>query len=238
MTERPIIFTGPMVRAILEGRKNQTRRVVKFRPDFQPGGERCRLGDVDSNGVIDSKVTHLGPCVYHTGWAWQTERHWCNCQPATYAPPAMDGDLLYVRETWRVSDAAENEVTYRADGSTVRFLDETLPGTWWDRNRDGWRPSVHLPKIRSRLWLRVTDVRVERVQEITEADAKAEGVVSNEERFGFKDQSIVNKYRWQFIRLWNSIYAKKPGCSWTDDPWTWVVTFERCEAPPQSSEEA
>ncbi len=232
MIEHPIIFSGPMVRAILDGRKSTTRRVVKFRPGFEPGGLFCRLGALDTNGSINSRVDHLGHCVYHTGWAWQTEHGWCNCQPATYAPPAMPGDLLYVREAWarrrdenhiKPSNLRRGTVWYAADSDPPEEPSGCAGGI------GKWRPSIHMPKWAARIWLRVAGVRVERVRDISEPDAEAEGCEANWGLVGGPtDPQEVDGQdaRVEFADLWDSINAKR-GFGWETNPLVWVVEFER-----------
>ena len=254
MRERPIIFSGPMVCAIEDGRKTQTRRVVKFRPGFEPGGPFCRLGVLDTNGSINSRVDHLGRCVYHTGWAWQTEHGWCNCRPATYAPPTMPGDLIYVRETWAIERTnLENFGGIYPGDWRACWVDQKLqwgvdtiykasqPDDTMQKRahsfKDGsipkWRSARFMPKVAARIWLKVTDVRVERLQDIdVPGDIIAEGVevpdvdYSVNERPDVLDFERYNYALEQWSGLWNSI-NKKRGFGWDANPWVWVVAFER-----------
>lgn len=257
--QRAMIFSDPMVRAIQDGRKTQTRRVVNFRPGFEPGGPSCRLGVLDTNGSINSRVDHLGHCVYHAGWAWQTEHGWCNCRPATYAPPAMPGDLLYVREAWRTVDAL--------DGSNATEMAAMCKEAEWhrpwapiqyeaDKARDNWdtvlghtpgryRTARFMPKWASRIWPRVTDVRAGRVQDITDDGVDAEwfggdiphnvdgfddlGFCDYDEECSCGDYSLTEL----FAGLWDSINAKR-GFGWDINPWVWCVSFERTDAPTAS----
>lgn len=184
MKERPTLFSGPMVRAILDGRKTQTRRVIKPQPDG------CEL---------DRSKFYLGP----------------------YGVP---GDRLWVRETWwqipepslrQLRDGADTwpkEVAYAAD--------EDDPGTvreW------GWklRPSIFLPRKFSRITLEITDVRVQRLNEISGSDVLSEGIP---EQGG---NSSDGEYRLQmaFKDLWDSINGKKHPCA--SNPWVWAITFKR-----------
>lgn len=190
MKERPIIFSGPMVRAILDGRKTMTRRVVKPQPETA-----CMISDSTAS-------------LCYPGMLWRK------------CPYGVPGDLLWVRETWATTEQAgvhpsDAELLYRAtDPDWV---------TW-----DGWRwsPSIFMPRWASRLTLRIMSVSVERVQEIPEADARAEG---------FKD--VVGKYargdeaRIWFAGRWDAINAAS-GHGWDANPWVWVVGFEvvRCPA--------
>jgi len=168
---RPILFSGPMVRAILSGAKTQTRRVITPQPDA-----RLRWG--------------------FTGW----EDGHGRALPCRYGAP---GDLLWVRETWCAVDGC---TAYRADD-------------WIDAPSDDekWHPSIFMPRAISRITLAITSVRVERVQDISEASAMDEGV----ERDTFGEH-----YRQAFIALWNAINAKR-GYSWERNPWVWTLTFQQ-----------
>ena len=187
MKERPILFSGPMVRVILDGRKTMTRMVVKPQPTVDHGlvFEGIALGKFGA--VSDSVIA----CPYGT-----------------------IGDRLWVRETWATTEQAgvhpsDAEILYRATDPDWE--------TW-----DGWRwsPSIFMPRWASRLTLRIMSVSVERVQDITEADAKAEGVVPVP---GTEGNS--HSYRWPFCLLWDSINAGR-GFGWDANPWVWVIGFE------------
>jgi hypothetical protein len=188
MSERPVLFSGEMVRAILEGRKTQTRRVVllpktRQQPLYQP--------------------THQG------GGMWADS----HCLPFR-CPYGEPGDLLWVRETWFNPD-------YEACGTKTNemsYYRATDVSDEWS-----WRPSIHMPKWAARLWLRVTDVRVERLQDISEEDARAEASVKRQLKTNYGGG---NSATWHFRRLWDSINAKR-GYGWDTNPWVWVVSFER-----------
>jgi hypothetical protein len=202
MKEKPIIFNTEMVRAILDGRKSQTRRVVK---------ERVSTG---GTGKPHS------PMVQHGG-LWL---------PNEWSPYGQPGDLLWVRETWKPMHhprTMESYIRYKADGfKTIKHnLKMDIPTRW--------KPSIHMPKAAARLWLRVKDVRVERVQDISFSDMLDEGI--DDHCFGWDGISDgqaaelcekVMKQRW--IDLWNSINEKR-GYGWDVNPWVWVVSFERVE---------
>lgn len=211
MKERPILFSGPMVRAILEGRKTQTRRVVKPQP----------LTELEAAVLRDSA----------TYWSVQFRRR----------IPFKSHDRLWVRETWRF-DHSESDVYYRADDSCRRFLDREIDD-WADKDwkkphrhaqwAARWRPSIFMPRWACRLELAVTGVRVERLREIGEADAEAEGVPDEYiDRLldagcdiGF---SPSDPWRQGFERLWDSINESR-GFGWSTNPWVWVVEFERAK---------
>lgn len=201
MKERPILFSGPMVRAILEGRKTQTRRVI----DTQP----------DERGLWP-RGTAPGPGDCHYG------------QP---------GDHLWVRETWRawplVGAGDLWRFEFKADGATRDLL---VPSDWeppktLSRQPSPWVPSIFLPHFASRLTLEVTDVRVQRLQEISEADAFAEGVEANPYVMadGTVDDLMSISAQSNFEALWDSINGERPGCSWEANPWVWAISFRRAE---------
>ncbi|HGM5918322.1 TPA: hypothetical protein ACKP5X_000585 [Stenotrophomonas maltophilia] len=184
MAERPILFNGAMVRAILTGRKTQTRRAVK--------GEALEwLG-----------ISKFGPEYVAT--------------PGNdLCPFGHPGDRLWVRETWTNAwDEERNQWTdperyhYRADGIEAAHVD--------GMGRSPWIPSIHMPRRACRLVLEITDVRVERLQAISEADARAEGV----------DPEMPDECALAFDRLWTSINGP---ASWPSDPWVWVIEFKRVE---------
>ena len=176
MSERPILFSGPMVRALLDGRKTQTRRVVKPQPD-------AALGDLP-------------------GAAWNAGFVNVSC------PYGAPGDTLWARETW---GPFEGGFIYRADEG---------PNVKPDDGR--WHPSIHMPRWASRLTLHIKSVRVERLQEISEADALAEGCTAKLA----EEAPALDEARQDFRELWESING--PG-SWDANPWVWVVEFKRVQ---------
>jgi hypothetical protein len=222
MAIKPILFNTKMVRAILDGRKDATRRIVKgFIPDdavwgytaFTPKGYiSCRGTFADGYGEKFFKLP---------------------CEP---------GDILYVRETWQCWRAHRYEATadirFRAGGDDVRLqfangntdsinrLDYDTFVNKWFSDYGEWKPSLFMPKEAARIWLKVTDVRVERLQEITEVQAQAEGCNS-----GLLTGACTA--RGQFEDLWNSTVKKSDidRYGWDANPWVWVIEFERCEKP-------
>lgn len=205
----PILFNTEMVRAILDGRKTCTRRVIEL-PENMDGVPVGKSGD-SSNP--------LG-FMYPGG---------------IKRPPYQPGDILYVRETWcalPVNEAGHMRghsiYYYRADG-------DLRPEGW----RGKWRPSIHMPKEAARIWLRVTDVRVERLQEITDEQAKREGIQYDECPTGFtwkQETDMHNCYTTPIgamQALWNSTIKKSDldRYGWNASPWVWVIEFERCEKP-------
>jgi hypothetical protein len=221
MTERPILFSAEMVRAILAGRKTQTRRVIKPVPTFNGGGT-CHDADALQQDYV--------------------EPHWVFPKICKYGAP---GDTLWVRETWahyqtvnhvwRSEGRAFDEVSdglagYRADGhdsiEDFRAHVRLMSGCDLEHviiNGDRWRPSIHMPRWASRITLRITDVRVERLQDISEGDARAEGCPYPPEWAGrFMDRDETAK-TW-FKSLWNHIHGPD---AWQENPWVWVISFER-----------
>ena len=207
-TVRPLLMSGEMVRALLDGRKSQTRRVLKP----QPSAEH----------YLHLSVLKDGAAIFrneHTGYRQDI--------PMPYAP----GDLLWVRETWARWPSDDSEPTfYKADADNERE-------GWMDPPGIKYRPSIHMPRWASRLTLRVTEVRVERVQDISEEDALAEGVMRLERRslmtgeplYGLHDGYGYDKARNCFLDLWNHLNLKR-GYGSSENPWVVVIVFEPIQA--------
>lgn len=210
MTDRPILFSAPMVRAILDGRKTQTRRVLKPQP--QPG-----------QSVRPYPTAMVDWQIYGSD----------GLPIRSYTSPYRLGDLLWVRETWRCNGWATDLATilYRAsEGSGYTAMTEQYPvaGHPPMRVTGSWRPSIHMPRWASRITLRVTDVRVQRLQDITLRDVWAEGVeVRQFALFGSDKEGRDKIGRFHFWPVWDSINAKRPGCAWDDNPWVAAITFKR-----------
>ena len=222
--ERPILFSGPMIRAILEGRKTQTRRVVT---SIAGKGRIRELHRSDTPGYDLAFRDSCG--------RWNDMRF---ADVAARSPFGVPGVRLWVRETWCF---AHPEYHDQAEGVRRgdRPVRDEMP--WWchyaatdDVDEPKWSPSIHMPRWASRITLRVTSVRVERVQVISEADARAEGV---EPAGGFMatsghwqnyaaDGPSLSSARESFTTLWDSINGKRPGAAWRDNPWVWAVGFE------------
>lgn len=200
MRELPILFNTEMVLAILDGRKTATRRVVKD-PYFIENEEASRGGGF---------AMHKGTDISH-GMPY----------PAT---PYMVGDILYVRETW--AQAENGCYLYKADSKSGVFARENGGKLHCTR----WRPSIHMPKEEARIWLKVTDVRIERLRDITEEGAVKEGLYKGWRLHGMG--SLANTARQAFMWLWETITRKAPAAeSWACNPWVWVIEFKRCEKP-------
>jgi len=187
MKERGVLFSGEMVRAILDGRKTQTRRVIRPQP-----------------------IGGCGGAIYNPS-AFEPDRGWYfDGGGKLKCPYGKPGDLLWMRETWAT---VKGGVYYKQEGSNNARVAEYC----------GWRSPIHMRKADARLWLRLTDVRVERVQDITHHDALAEGVAYDVSK---PDGAPVPRFR----ALWDSINTKR-GYSWDVNPFCWVLTFEREEKP-------
>lgn len=208
MQERPILFSGAMVRAILDGRKTQTRRVISTRHPIEFLGGRGQESDLSAWGWFFDGPEHSGYMVLARGMN-QRHEHGCVSIPCPYGEP---GDRLWVRETWRAETSEEVQtVYYRADEE-------------WHKGA-GWKPSIHMPRWASRLTLEVTEARVQRLQEISEEDAEAEGC-PGARGGGHPAGDDGMTPREEYRVLWDSINGERQGCSWADDPWVWAVSFK------------
>ena len=209
MKERPILFSAPMVRAILDGRKTVTRRVVKP----QPAGE-IRRGEPDFNHWIDTKY-----------WERQNQKENRGIGTRGFACPygQPGGDRLYVRETWAAPHAYDH-LPPRLIPQDARIHYAATE----DRGGMLWRPSIHMPRWASCITLEINCVRVERLQDISEADAVAEGCKPIRPEL-VQDGLIVRPGRSaveEFRLVWEQIHG---GGSWEKNPFVWVVTFRRID---------
>lgn len=229
----PIIFKTDMVRAILDERKTVTRRVIKPQPEPE-------------------MVHSLGCCISSTNikdigkWGFGNKEYGCRCMYVK--PPYELGDILYVRETFTVyqtvnyirypdgrafSEISDGKYAYKADGhediedlkDDIRLSsDESFEGCEVWENK--WHPSIHMPKAAARIWLKVTDVRVERLHDAVNPLKYPHGKYNTIVREGFK-------YTCDFITGWNKPIKKSDLAlyGWDANPWVWVIEFERCEKP-------
>lgn len=235
--ERPILFSGEMVCAIRDGRKTQTRRVVKPRRE---GGHISGPAS-EPGGAIES----------FGGGAWHKPAG-IEVQSCPYGAP---GDRLWVRETWNVCDAEPSDWPGAVEpGEPLPMIPkQRLPGTLVlyaaDRSSDEydtWRPSIHMPRWACRLTLEITGIRVERVQDISDDDCRAEGVDEPRAMSGLGYHpghrcwhpldaghpvygvgvQCIRGMRAEYASLWDSLNAKR-GHSWESNPWVWVLEFRR-----------
>ncbi|WP_323091591.1 ASCH domain-containing protein [Klebsiella variicola] len=216
MKERGMIFNGEMTRAILDGRKTQTRRIMKAQPseDFTPMNmalETDYKARWYTPGVVD-KDGYLQPASKKVfGVSNENEGYSC--------PFGSVGDRIWVREAWARYNIDQNshDIAYRA----------TTPADWPEEGR--WRPSIHMPRWASRILLEITDVRVERLNAISQEDAQAEGMELTGWRPTYSDPDsggeVMTPYD-NFAELWSSIYGDE---SWKANPWVWVISFKRVE---------
>lgn len=214
---KPILFNTDMVRAILDGRKTVTRRLPSKRIE-------------DKWIDYEEWVTAVAP----TGSASLTEKEFYE-----QYPPYHQGDILYVRETWNIANmwSEGNKVTfiYRGDKSeedsarTISVSDDAFDkyGEMMYSNRPEWRPSIHMPKEAARIFLKVTNVRVDRLQEITWQEATREGCYGGT---GNEPDPLFHlpTLRGEFQKLWNSTIKKSDIdiYGWDANPWVWVIEFE------------
>jgi len=220
MSVKPILFNTEMVRAILDGRKSCTRRIVK---GFIPNNAVWGYTAFTPKGRISCRGT------FADGYGEKF-----------FKPPYQPGDILYIRETW------ERFECWNCDGDErgncpkepkKSVLDKTC-GCYMYRATDEisgdakWHPSIHMPKEAARIWLKVTDVRVERLQEITGLSVQKEGIGAEPNEYASKFDFISELFL-LFQRLWDSTIKKSnlDRYGWNANPWVWVIEFERCDKP-------
>lgn len=221
MKERGMIFNGEMVRAIIDGRKTQTRRIVKPQPELTKGSGFSWNGALYGAGSDDR----------------ETNRNFAHVK----CPHGKPSDRIWVRETWGVVSHELDEdgriqpwtpdrpataiqempfgngyysghAIYAADGEFTWGDDDG-----YEDGRSCWKPSIHMPRAACRILLEITDVRVERLRSMSQDDARAEGVIAAS---GPMEAGLA------FRELWDSIYGPE---SWRDNPWVWVIEFKRVE---------
>lgn len=202
MKERGMIFNGEMVRAILNGRKTQTRRPVKF--PILDRNLGCELAGNELAGELSAG----------------------NYLNSTFGKP---GDRIWVRETWQaIHDYCDENghVDERRYARSIprnrgNYWHPVYEEAWGNESREDrefpWRPSIHMPRWASRILLEITGVRVERLRSMSQDDARAEGVIAAS---GPMEAGLA------FRELWDSIYGEE---SWKANPWVWVITFRRVE---------
>ncbi|MDS7927550.1 hypothetical protein [Acinetobacter sp. V115_6] len=228
MKERPIIFNTPMVKAILEGRKTQTRRLVKPQPKFfkgEAGGHWWRCTHVQSMVRVEEELQN--PSEYYKGFIDEVN------------PFGKKGDRLWVRETFCIGTIEEEDnyqgspkpLSVHQDGDPKQYpiykeyclrdnisIDDVL-----------WKPSIHMPRSASRILLEITKIRIERLNQISSQDAVQEGLLKlpasgryvvnqGDQYFGAASNNPCEVFKW----LWESIYGSS---SWELNPWVWVVEF-------------
>lgn len=231
--ERPILFSGFMVRAILEGRKTQTRRIVKPQPDLSILKPSFRELQFEFR-----RMPVLGPTHEPAEWGFCAKHDKPNCVPVYgyKCPYGLPGDRLWVRETWNIYDYCPGEYGGQGEaGYPLRKIPGVDPGSGYcleyaANGGDGpWRPSIHMPRWASRINLDIVGIQVERLQDISDDDCEAEGIKQEWTCLnpGTGSYALGNDVRDDFRNLWDSINGKKPGCSWDSNPWLWVISFRR-----------
>ena len=228
MAIKPILFNTEMVRAIMDGRKSCTRRMVKPQPNEK---HTYPLGFV-TDSTEKKEVGCFGFGINEYGGSIQ------------YAKPQyQSGDILYVRETWGhpISLNSDKQYVFRAD---------KIAESGFKNDSHIWHPSIHMPKEAARIWMKVTDVRVERLQEITEAQTEEEGFLFTPpclhrtgENYCDIDGPCGSKIKYCDMSagelfgkvLWDSTIKKSDldRYGWDANPWVWVIEFERCEKPQE-----
>ena len=234
MNIKPILFSTEMVQAILEGRKTQTRRILKLQPDFNKAWKNLGFSENKFGIKTDLEIPEIDVTGNFLGVSSPIEidgfKATGMCIP-NIPIKIHKGDILWVRETWQTTwNENKNrwDTIYKADG-----------GYWIDD--DGimkWKPSIYMPKKAARIFLEVTNVRIERLRDISEDDAIAEGVESFNHGYGgspvgvwYKDY-IYGKFNlkpnFSFKSLWKKINGED---SWNVNPWVWVYEFKQVHHP-------
>lgn len=228
MAIKPILFNTDMVRAIMDGRKNCTRRIVKPQPDEKhtyPLGFVTDSTEKKEVGCFEFGINEYGGSIQYA------------------KPQYQPGDILYVRETWGypISLNSDKQYVFRAD---------KIAESGFKNDSHIWHPSIHMPKKAARIWLNVTNVRVERLQDITETQTEEEGFLftppclhQTGENYCDIDGPCGSKIKYCDMSagelfgkvLWDSTIKKSDIdiYGWDANPWVWVIEFERCEKPKE-----
>lgn len=230
--EKPILFSGEMVRAILAGRKTMTRRVI-----------RCECNAMHNGTLLGEWGGSIPPFIWDgnpedVAWRWRGPKpqvgDWIeqyqtdvddHASTLVKCPYGKVGTHLWVRETWMPFDRDHGPEKYAYRASTTEDGENIRREYIACGRKYQWRPSIHMPRKASRITLEITEVRVERLQAISEADAKAEGI-----REMAIDCKPGHYFREMFQELWQSINGKRPGCDWQSNPWVWAISFRQIEA--------
>lgn len=210
MSYKPILFNTEMVKAIQMGRKTQTRRIVKNQDGIHP------------------RRSNIGFLGWDDGHGYQM------------MPPCKEGDILWVRETWQhVYNFDDGDQLIEGTGRYVYYADNSMPFDYWvdpdtgeHKEQMPWKPSIHMPKEAARIFLRVKDVRVERLQDMRLEDCLAEGVRLTAGVENDLVRAPIRAREW-FSQVWDSTIkpADRDRFGWDANPWVWVIEFERCEKP-------
>lgn len=216
MKERPILFSTPMVQAILEGRKTVTRRTT--------GLELINESPDDWTGVfMDKENKWQAECEGWDGYHLKEVK----------CPYGQVGDVLWVRESFQVFDTLDRIISlkdFKENGVRIYSFKQQEPErvAKYGGETEKWKPSIHMPKSIARIWLEITDIKVERLQDISEDDAEAEGIELVEHNC-FKNYNEKDPFQFledpigSFQSLWQSINGTE---NWNANPWVWVVSFK------------
>ena len=236
MTDHPIIFSGPMVRALLEGRKTQTRRILRVQPEDYTGDvhpSKVGKSTLHPAPYLDAycggRKAAANPRGMTENWCWWTRDD--RCGPSIgKCPFGQPGNQLWVREAWRTSASMDKlspiaigaaclDAGYRRPWAPIEYAAggavdlDAAPGEQLGKRR----PSIHMPRWASRLTLKVTDIRAQRLHDMTLTDLEAEGIVDRPE--GME----VGEAHSAWVTLWNSLHGI---AAWEANPWVWAVSFE------------
>ena len=212
--EKPIIFSTESVKAILEGRKTQTRRIIKGY------GNTLHYGKLLCDWALSEKPYYVGE-EGQVEWELQTEAD--DSSTFTFKSKLWLGDILYVKEAYSTTE--RNSIIFKAD---MRY--------WGYKEK--WKSPLFMPRKYARIFLEVTNIRIERLQDISEKDCIKEGVdaiTHNDFPIGFRDYSwlpelmVLGEAKASFRTLWDSINGKKEMCAWRDNPYVWVIEFKLLE---------
>lgn len=213
----PILFNTDMVRAILNGEKTVTRRCVRYKysnTEMKMHTDKYGTRLIEIQKDVEGETFGKSP----DGSTWHKLLGYIEPKPLY-----QKGDILYVRETWSydVGGIYIYKASYVENFTGNKEINAI-------GNKIKWRPSIHMPKEAARIWLKVTDVRVERLQDITIESIRDEGLLSMAVHAGDMD---IAMQEWSI--LWNSTIKKSDldRYGWTGNPWVWVIEFERCEKP-------
>jgi hypothetical protein len=210
---KPILFSTEMVRAILDRRKTQTRRIVKPQPPAD---------NIDSETIVE-RDDCMGYPAMVASWECETDFH------NVKFPYGVIGDILWVRETWQKMEEGYKNI----HGKPFIYQADWLEGGKGKIAHGGkWKPSIHMPKEACRLFLKIKDIRVERLHQITENDAISEGAPDT---LKIDDLRVMNGMDWTiprpflmhqfgFMAIWCKINSPE---NWLQNPWVWVIEFER-----------
>jgi hypothetical protein len=214
MADRPILFSGQMVRALLEGRKFQTRRVLNT----------ATIKEAVLKSAAAPRLAPKRGYPRQDGRLWQFRAGDYNAYSAAFSVPYAVGDRLYVREAWRTATHLDRISPKMLPVDTPVFYEADAGGEAVGATGK-FRQGMHMPRWASRITLTITDVHVQRLQEISSSDAKAEGIEYRQmDVFGMDRIEREHFYQGCFSYLWNSINADR-GYSWDVNPWVVAVTF-------------